>query len=297
MRLFILKALAFILGHLPQGVATLLGKVLGRLIYIFDKNHRKTALDNLERAYGQTLPAEEKARIAKKVFEHIAVTFLEFMRMPWMKAADLDKVYEVEGLEHLERALTKKRGVIILTAHMGNWEYLGNYFGLTGKPIDEVVRDPDNAVFEEFVKWARTRSGNTVVPKRKAMRRLLTTLSRNGLVGILLDQNVADYEGVFVDFFGTKACTNKGPALLAIASKAAVVPTYIIRKGAKHRVIFKEEMNLKETGDRERDALENTAAWTAVIEETIRACPEQWFWVHRRWKTRPANRQIPPKDL
>jgi KDO2-lipid IV(A) lauroyltransferase len=121
------------------------------------------------------------------------------------------------------------------------------------------------------------------------MRRLLTTLSRNGIVGILLDQNVADYEGVFVDFFGVPACTNKGPALLAAASKAAVVPTFIIRGGSRHRVIFREEMDVKETGDRERDALENTAAWTAAIEEMIRECPEQWFWVHRRWKTRPPG--------
>ncbi len=289
MRLFILKALAFILGHLPQGAATLLGKVLGRLIWGLDKNHRKTALDNLERAYGRTLSPEENERVAKKAFEHIAVTFLEFMRMPWMKAADVDKVYEVVGREHLERALARKRGVIILTAHMGNWEYLGNYFGLTGRPMDEVVRDPDNAVFGEFVKWARTRSGNSVVPKRKAMRRLLTTLSRNGLVGILLDQNVTRSEGVFVDFFGVSACTNKGPALLAAASRAPVVPVFIIRDGSRHRVIFREEMELKDTGDRERDALENTAAWTAVIEDMIRACPEQWFWVHRRWKTRPAG--------
>lgn len=172
---------------------------------------------------------------------------------------------------------------------MGNWEYLGNYFGLTNHPMDEVVRDPDNRVFEEFVKWARTRSGNAVVPKRKAMRRLLTTLSRNGIVGILLDQNVTRSEGVFVDFFGVPACTNKGPALLAAASKAAVIPTFTIRRGAKHRMIFKEEVILKDTGDRERDALENTAALTRVIEEMIRACPEQWFWVHRRWKTRPAG--------
>lgn len=109
MRLFILKALAFILGHLPQPVSTLLGKVVGRLIYNLDRNHRKTVLDNLERAYGDALSAEEKERIAKKVFEHIAVAFLEFMRMPWMSGSDVERVYEVEGLENLEKALAKKR--------------------------------------------------------------------------------------------------------------------------------------------------------------------------------------------
>ncbi len=289
MGLFMLKALAFVLGHLPRPVSTLLGRGLGRLLYSLDKNHRKTALDNLDRAYGEKLSPEEKERLAKKVFEHIALTFFEFMRMPWIRPSEVDKVYEVEGLENFERALAKKRGVIILTAHMGNWEYLGNYFGLTDHPMDEVVRDPDKVLFEEFVKWARTRSGNTAVPKRKAMRRLLTTLSGNGIVGILLDQNVADYEGVFVEFFGHAACTNKGPALLASASKAAVVPTFIIRNGAKHRLIFKEEMELRDTGDRERDTIENTAAWTRAIEEMIRSFPEQWFWVHRRWKTRPPG--------
>ncbi len=289
MAFFILKALAFLLGHLPVPFTALLGKVFGSLIYSLDKGHRKTALDNLDRAYGGTLSREEKERIAKKVFEHIAVAFLEFMRMPWIRASDVERVYEVEGLENFERALAKKKGVIILTAHMGNWEYLGNYFGLTNHPMDEVVRDPDNRVFGEFVKWARTRSGNAVVPKKRAMRRLLTTLSQNGIVAILLDQNVAHYEGVFVDFFGSPACTNKGPALLAAASKAAVIPAFTVRRGAKHRMIFKEEVILKDTGDREGDAIENTAALTCVIEDMIRACPEQWFWVHRRWKTRPGQ--------
>lgn len=289
MTLFILKTLAFIIGHLPSPLSALLGKACGRLLYALDAGHRKTVNDGLERAYGGSLAADEKKKIAKKVFEHIAVTFFEFMRMPWMKAKDVRRVYEVEGFERFEAALSRGKGAIALTAHMGNWEYLGYYFGLTGHPMDAVVRDPDNRVFGEFVKWARTGSGNSVIPKKGAMRRLLTTLSRGGIVTILLDQNVTRSEGVFVDFFNRLACTNKGPALLAMASKAPVMPVFIVRRGLKHALIFKDEIEMRDTGDREKDVLENTAAMTRVIESMVRSCPEQWFWVHRRWKTRPAD--------
>ncbi len=289
MTLILLKSAAFLLGHLPGGVIHLIGKFTGRLTYILDKGHRRTVQDNLDRAFGDTISAKEKNEISKKVFEHIAVTLFEFMRIPWLKAEDVDKYYEVEGFGNLEKALAKKRGAIIITAHLGNWEFLGAYFGLAGHPIDEVVRDPDKKIFEEFVKWVRTRSGNSVIPKRKAMRRLLSTLSKNGLVGILLDQNVTRSEGVFVDFFGAPACTNKGPALLAAASGAAVLPVFTVRRGGKHRVIFKEEVKLQETGDKDHDVRENTALLTGIIEDMIREYPEQWFWVHRRWKTRPGS--------
>lgn len=285
----LLKTIAFVLGHLPLGLLQSLGRLLGGLVYRLDKKHRKTVLDNLERAYKGGLSAKESERITREVFKNLSTTFFEFMRLPWLKKEDLIGYVECEGMENLVSALSKGRGAIVITAHFGNWELLAAYYALMVKPAAIVIRNLDNPQLERFVSWARTSHGNVMVPKHRALRRLLKTLSENGLCGILLDQNVASVEGVFVDFFGQKACTNKGPAILAEASGAAVLPSFIIRQGGRHRVVIGGEIGLSRTGDRERDISENTARFTRHIEDAIRKYPEQWFWVHRRWKTRPPE--------
>ena len=285
--LLLMKAACFLLGHLPLRLSTLIGKALGRLAWLADRRHRSIAIENIERAYGAEMTKREARETARKVFENIAITSMEFMRVPWLKARDLEGYVECEGLENLEKALEKKRGVIGITAHLGNWELLAAYFGLSGFSMDIVIREMDNPLVERFVSWVRTRSGNNMVYKRRAMRQLIRTLSENGVVGILLDQNVTRSEGVFVDFFGTPACTNKGPALLAASSGAPVLPSFIYRTGKTHRAVIGEEIKLSDTGDRNRDAQTNTARFTKAIEEAVRKHPEQWFWVHRRWKTSP----------
>lgn len=285
--LFLLKAISFFIGHLPLAFIFGAGKGLGGLIYRFDKKRRNITLENLNRAYGYKLSLKEKEKIARGVFEHLAIMFFEFMRIPWLKKESIHKYVKCEGIENLTKALSRKKGVLFFTAHFGNWELMAAYYGLTGHPVDIVARELDSPVFDSFVNWVRTRGANKVIPKNRAMRKLLKSLSQNGIIGILLDQNVTHTEGFFVDFFGTPACTNKGPAILAAASGAAVVPTFIVRSGMKHKIVIGKGVKLANTGDKEKDAFENTARCTKVIEDMIRKHPEQWFWVHRRWKTRP----------
>lgn len=287
--LSLLKALSFLLGHLPLVFVRVSGKVLGRVAYLAAARHRKTALANLDLAFRHTMTQDEKERIVKKVFENLSVMFLEFTRIPWLSKEKLEGFVEFSGLENFDRALKKGRGVILCTAHFGNWELLAASLACRGYRLDIVAREIDNPVFEEFVTWVRTRSGNLVCGKHKAMRKLLRGLSNNSIVGILLDQNVTGREGYFIDFFGVPACTNKGPALLAESSGAAVVPAFIRRHGNGHRVEVGPEIEMIDTGDRERDAQENTRRCTKTIEEMIRRYPDQWFWVHRRWKTRPPQ--------
>ncbi|MBI5887666.1 MAG: lysophospholipid acyltransferase family protein [Deltaproteobacteria bacterium] len=289
MTLAMLKITAFLFGHLPLSIPALLGRIFGLLIYRLDKKHRDIAKDNLRRAFGADKSGKEIERITKKVFQNLAAVFFEFMRIPWLTAKKLDNRVRCDGMENLQNALKKGKGVIFITAHFGNWELMAAYYGLKGLPVDIVARELDNPALEEFVKWTRQRSGNRIVSKSRAMRRLLKTLASNGIAGILLDQNVAAAEGVFVDFFGTPACTNKGPAMLAAISGAAIIPTFILREGKKHRIIIGREVERVNTGDKNRDALVNTARMTKVIEDIIRKHPEQWFWVHRRWKTRPPE--------
>lgn len=263
--------------------------MLGRLGFYMDKKHRKIALNNLNTAFGQEKSDDEMDLIAKKVFENLGMNFMEFFRLPRLKKGDLTGYVECEGFENFERAYKKGRGVIFLTGHFGNWELMAVFYALMGYPVNIVARDLDSPVVDEFVRRVRTKSGNRIIAKGRSMRELIRILSKGGVVGVLLDQNVTWSEGVFVYFFNKLACTNKGGALLAAASGAAVVPTFIIRDGKKHKIIIGDEIAVINTGDRIKDQLENTASFTKVIEDFARQYPEQWFWVHQRWKTRPEN--------
>ncbi len=281
----LVQFLIFLLGHIPARPGRYIGKALGRLFYAFDKSHRKRALDNMELA-GFSKP---RARtLAREVFENMGMTLLEVMRTPWLRRADFEGGYVTcEGREVLDKALARGRGVILVTGHLGNWELMATWYAVMGYKMDVVVRDLDNPLAARLMDWMRTRHGHAMVLKKRSMRRLLKTLSGGGIAGILLDQNVARVEGVFVDFFGFPAATNKGPAMLAAVSGAAVIPTFISRENGRHIIRIGPEIELSRGGDKTTDAIENTARFTAAIEEAIRRNPGQWFWVHRRWKTRP----------
>lgn len=283
----LLKIAAFIIGRLPVALSVFLGRRLGSVVYAIDRKRKLITMENLRRAYGSELSDAQIERITKGVFIHLATVFFEFMRIPWMKESDLDGYVDFVGLENIDRALRRGKGVMLFTAHIGNWELMAAALGLKGYPVQIVARTLDNPLMEEFVKWARTRSSNSILAKNRAMRRLIKRLSENAIVGILLDQNVAREEGVFVDFFNIPACTNRGPAMLAVATGAAVIPIFTVREGTRHKVFIMDEVEMRDTGEREADAAFNTAGCTRIIEEEIRRHPEQWFWVHRRWKTRP----------
>jgi KDO2-lipid IV(A) lauroyltransferase len=196
------------------------------------------------------------------------------------------RLVEVEGLEHLERAATPGRGVLLLTAHLGNWELLAAAHVLTGRPLSEVVRPLDQPVLDRLVARLRRRTGVEVIPKQRGLRGILDALRRGRMVGILLDQNASRAEGVFVPFFGTPASTSRGMALAALRSGAPVLPVFI-RRGpdGRHRVQIQPEV-LRPVN---RDPTAFTAALTAAIEAEVRRVPEQWLWAHRRWRTRPPG--------
>ncbi|MFQ5586462.1 MAG: lysophospholipid acyltransferase family protein [Thermodesulfobacteriota bacterium] len=289
MMVVLLKSIACLVNQLPLPLLQAAGRGLGRLAYRIDRRHRDIALANLTMAFGRERSRRELASIAVRLFENLGMNMMEFSRLPWLKRGNLKGYVRCEGLEHLEKALRRGKGVIFITGHLGNWELMAAWYGLKGYPVDVVVRDLDSPLVDDFVRWVRTRSGNRVVPKRRSMRELLRTLRGGGIVGILLDQNVTWSEGVFVNFFGKLACTNKGAALLAVASGAPVVPTFIVRKGRGHRIIVGREIEVVNSGDRRSDVIENTCRFTRAIEDMVRRYPDQWFWIHQRWKSRPEN--------
>ena len=189
----------------------------------------------------------------------------------------------------LSQAVKKGRGVFILTGHFGNWELMSAAVALRFN-IDGavVVRPADFAPADRLLRSLRSRFGTEIKPKKRAMKKLLAAKKGNKAIGILLDQNVDWYEGAFVPFLGKSACTNKGLALIAMRTGSPVIPAFSVRQpDGRYRVVFGDEVPLLKTGDKIKDTEENTARFTQIIEKYVRRYPDQWFWFHKRWKTRP----------
>ena len=286
-----LAGLAWTLARLPSGLGLWVGRRLGDLVYWLLPDRRAAARENLARAFGGERAGREVGRLCRESFRHLGMTFVEactfFFRPP---SVMLSRV-EVEGVDHLKAAVAQGRGVLLLTAHFGNWELLAAAHVQTGYPLSVVARPLDSPVLSRLITRLREGGGVGVIPKRHAVRPVLEALRRGSMVGILLDQNTSRREGVFVPFFGELASTSRSLAVLALSSGAPVVPVFIHREaGGRHQVVIDPAIPPPSTGDREQDILAFTAVFAHVVESRIRQWPEQWLWMHRRWKTRPAVR-------
>ncbi len=284
-----LALLGAMLAYLPWRVGLWMGRRLGDLACWVMPGRRAVARENLERAFGRERNGRELDRLCRESFRHLGMTLVEactfFFRPPSVLLSRVD----VEGLDHLKAAAAHGRGILLLTAHLGNWELLAAAHARTGYAASVVVRPLDSAVLDRVVTRFRERGGVEVIPKRRALRGVRDALRRGRMVGILLDQNASRREGVFVPFFGEPASTSKSLALLALWSGAPVVPVFIQRETVgSHRVTIEPALPPPATGDREEDVAAFTAAFSRVVESRIRQSPEQWFWMHRRWRTRPG---------
>jgi Kdo2-lipid IVA lauroyltransferase/acyltransferase len=211
--------------------------------------------------------------------------------MPSYTPQDTRSFLRYEGLEHYLAARDEGKGVLILTAHLGAWELSSFYHSLMGYPMSIVIRRLDNALVDNFVNRIRCLHGNQVLHKDDFARGLLGAMRRGETVGILMDTNMTPPQGVFVDFFGTPACTGSGLARVAMKTGARVLPGFLLwdDKTRQYILRFGACIAFTCTGDIEADVLVNTAIFTKAIEGYIRQYPDQWLWVHRRWKTRPEG--------
>ena len=196
-----------------------------------------------------------------------------------------------EGLEHYLAARDRGRGVLVLTGHLGAWELSSFYHSLAGYPMGMVIRRLDNPLVDALVNRIRCQHGNRVLHKDDFARGLIAAMRAGDTVGILMDTNMTPPQGLFVPFFGVPACTASGLARVALKTGAAVLPGFLLWEDSEQRYVlhFYPELALADTGDPEADTADNTARFTAVIEDTIRRYPSQWLWMHRRWKTRPPG--------
>ena len=281
----ILKGFSFFINLLPEGFSLWMGRQLGRLGYYLDREHRKVALQNLLIAFGQEKSEKELHSIAKKTFQNLGMMAIEFFRIPRMDVENFKRKLVVEGLDKAKELLKKKRGVLLLVSHFGNWELMGLMSKVIGNPIMVIAKPMKNRYVDQFITGIRQAAGLEVIPPEKASRKVIQALAENRAVGILIDQRAKRSEGVWVDFFGRKAPTTPGLALLALKTGAPVLPVFMIRNGfQKHRLLIKEPLELIHTGNVKKDVEANTQLINHTLESMIRQYPDQWFWVHRRWE-------------
>jgi len=281
------KFIFFTVRLIPLGLRRAIFKAIFRLFYHASVKQRIIALHNLRNAFPEKSFDEIEA-IAKGVYRHLAIVMAELFEMPWITRESLHEWADAEGLEHLERAFAQGKGVLSVVAHFGNWELMTVAVPLLARPMQIVYRPLDNPVMDNLLGWIRTKRGNALIPKGGSGKRIRRLLRENHIIGILSDQNVAHYEGVFVDFFGRLACTGVGTAVLALQSGAPVLPAFMPRMpDGRYRLIILPPVEIARTGDYESDLVVNTQRFTKVVEDMVRKYPDQWFWIHQRWKTKP----------
>ena len=279
-----------LIGALPRPLARAAGILLARTVYVLHSRLRRVGMRNLEIAFPARPPAERR-RILKGVFNGLGRQLAEFCRFPKYTPANVGEIAVYDGFEHFDQARARGKGVLFLTAHMGGWEIGSFAHSLYGNVLRIVVRPLDNPQLDAMVDRYRTLHGNSTFGKQDFARGLLAAMKAGETVGILMDQNMTPPAGVFVDFFGQPACTASGLARVAAHTGAAVVPGFTLWDPTlrKYRIRFEPPVELTRSSDEEADVIANTAKFTKVIEDFARRYPEQWLWVHRRWKTRPPG--------
>jgi len=277
-------------GLLPRPVARALAIGIGLAAYVVYPRLRRVGMRNLEIAFPQKTNKERK-RILRQVYKNLGRQMAEFCLFPRYTKENVDRIAVYDGFENFAEADARGNGVLFITAHFGGWEIGSFVHSLHGHPLNIVIRPLDNPFLNAMVDSYRTQHGNSTFPKQDFARGLLSSLKRGETVGILMDTNMTPPQGAFVDFFSVPACTATGLARVALHTDAAVVPGFTIwdKELRKYRIRFDPAIKLVRTGDDEADAVTNTAAFTKVIENYVSRYPEQWLWVHRRWKTRPAG--------
>jgi len=273
---------------LPVYFSLIIGKFGGFLAYLFLPKYSKLAKENLKMAFKDEKSRHQINEIARNVFANLGMSIAEVLSMPKMKR-QLDKKIYCVGFEKIDKALSKGKGVIILCAHFGNWELLSAYFTAKGYHLNVIARHVYYEKYDEWVRLLRDSTGVNVIFRDESPRKVLDVLKNNELLGIMPDQDIDSIEGVFVRFFNKPAYTPIAPVSLAMRMGSPMLPCFIMRKGTRHKIAVEDPVCLRISGNKQEDIVKNTQLWSNVVESYIRKYPEQWVWMHRRWKTKPGK--------
>jgi len=278
------------LGALPRRPARWLAAGFARFLYAMLPRLRGTAQVNLLIAFRQWT-GKQRQEVERRMVRNLGWQAVEFARLGSYTKANIQEFVLLDGHENFLEAQKRGKGVLVLTAHIGAWELSSYAHALYGYPLHYMARPIDNALVDALVNRYRCASGNQPIFKNESARAMLKILKEGGTIGILADQNTLPAEGAFVDFFGTTACTTTGIARVALHTDAAVVPGYAVwdEKIGKYRLRFEPAVELIRSDDAERDVLANTQRFASIIEGIVRKYPEQWVWVHARWRVRPEG--------
>ena len=278
------------IGLLPRPIARALGMTLGQLVYLLHSKLRRVGLRNLTLAFPD-LPDSQRKKILRGVFTSLGRQLAEVCLFPRYTRDNVSEVVIYDGFENFDRAFARGKGVLFLTAHLGGWELSAFAHSLYGHPLSFLMRPLDNPYLDRMMRDYRTLHGNQTINKDDPTRGLLRALKAGKVVGFLMDTNMTPPQGIFVDYFGIPACTASGLARMALRTDAAVVPGFTLwdPRLRKYKLRFDPALTLIRTGDQEADIVANTQLFTKVIEDFVRRYPDQWLWVHRRWKTRPPG--------
>jgi len=277
---------------LPRRAARAVGSGIGTVAFLGLVRLRRVGVLNLQLAFPE-MPEVEREKLLRSVYGNLGALLAEFCLMPRYTPEVASRFIRYEGLDNYLAARERGKGVLVLTGHLGAWELSSFYHSLMGMPMGMVIRRLDNPLVDAFVNRIRCQHGNRVIHKDDFARGLIASMRAGETVGILMDTNMTPPQGVFVPFFGVQACTASGMARIALKTDAAVVPGFLLWEESERQYVlrFGKELEVVHSGDAERDAVTNTAAFTAAIEGMIRQYPEQWLWMHRRWKTRPPGEE------
>ncbi|WP_315273231.1 lysophospholipid acyltransferase family protein [Selenomonas sputigena] len=285
-----LMALSRALRFLPHGALLFLGALLGRLYYMIIKKQRELAVRQMMQ--GLSVSEEEARKIVRASFVNLAQNMLEILYMPKLNRENLHKYIEIEHLERLQDALAEGHGVVVLTGHIGTWEWLSAAFSLSGLPVTAIAKTQPNAEYSRVLDDLRATIGAEIFSRGTS--ELLAAgraLKKGKILGFLADQD-AGPGGAFIEFLGKTAATPLGPAVFSRKFRAPVVPAFILRRpDGRHTVRVYERMEYVDTGDTEKDLYDLTVRMTRLLEEVIRENPTQWLWFQKRWNTPPEMKK------
>lgn len=279
-----------LLGLLPRPVARFVGAGFARAAYAIRTPLQRTAIFNLQIAFPDWTE-KQRRKVVRGMIRQVGWMAGEFSQLPKYTRENIERIVILDGFENFDAARRRGKGVLFLTGHMSAWELAPYAQALYGHPLHFLVRPVANRRVDALITEYRCRSGNQPIEKNRSARSILKVLGDGGTVGILADHNTTLEEGVFVDFFGIPASTTSGLARIALRTGAAVVPGFLSwdAQRRKYRLRFEPAIELVRTGNEELDVKENTQRFMRVIENYVRTYPDQWLWVHKRWKTRPPG--------
>ena len=282
----ILSFITRLVARLPLSSALAFGRAAGWFYGSVIRYHRKDAVATLTRSFPDKPPAEIRS-ILERMYRNLGMNLAELSRFATAPDSYFHDHIAWEGEEHIREALARGRGVLILTGHLGNWDLACTAFPRFGHPTTIITKEIKNKAVSDYWMGLRARFGLKFLPKQNSYRKCLAVLKKNEVIGFILDQNMTRDEGIFVDFFGKPACTTPGLAFMSAHSGAPVVPVFIIREeGGRHWM--KVLPLIEPPPDREPETIRRfTQQYTRIIEDMIRQYPDQWTWIHRRWRTFP----------